>query len=310
MLLWPARQGIKYNLGLEKVGGYEIIRSEKEVKGLIKMAYRLICIDMDGTLLNEKGEVPLENQKALQEAHKKGVTIALSTGRNYRCASIFSDMIGVSGPVIAANGAQIGTREQKEPIFISVMSKESLTQFYRIAEKYPMTTYFMTDWGIISNIDLAEDHPYKVLNRSLPEDAKLRLEVVEDFYEAFERFDGEILKAICIEGKEKGKLTNLRKELEALDCYELVASWHDNVEIMNKGVSKGEGVRRLAEHLGIQQHEIMCMGDSENDLSMIKYAGLGVAMGNASDEIKAAADYVTDTNIQAGVAKAVRQWVL
>ena len=72
------------------------------------MSYQLICIDMDGTLLDTKGEVPEANKRALLAAHEKGVTIAITTGRNYHCAHIFSRMIGFSGPVIAANGAQIG----------------------------------------------------------------------------------------------------------------------------------------------------------------------------------------------------------
>ena len=274
------------------------------------MAYRLICIDMDGTLLNEKGEVPAENKKALQEAHQKGVTIALTTGRNYRCASLFLDMIGVNGPVIAANGAQIGVREDEAPIYTSIMSKEDLMKFYEIAEKYHMITYFMTEWGVISNFELPDNHPYKVLNKSLPPKAQLRLEVVENFYQAFEVFDGQILKAICIEEEESEKLASLRKELETIGCYELVASWHNNVEIMNKGVSKGEGVRRLGEYLAIPQNEIMCIGDSENDLSMIQYAGLGVAMENATAEIKKVAGYITDTNTHSGVAKAINHWVL
>lgn len=274
------------------------------------MAYRLICTDMDGTLLNEKGEVSLENQRALQEAHQKGVVVALTTGRHYRCASIFLDRLGISGPIVAANGAQIGISGKKTPIYKNVMDRRQLTRFYEIAEQYQMTTYFMAEWGMISNVALEEDHPYNVLNKTLPREARIRIEVVEDYYEAFEKFDGQILKAVCVEDVKKEKLVSLRKALGEIGGYELMASWHNNVEIMNKGVSKGEGVRRLGEYLGIKQDEIMCIGDSENDLSMIRYAGLGVAMGNATDEVKLAASYTTDTNVQDGVAKAIRRWVL
>ena len=82
------------------------------------------------------------------------------------------------------------------------------------------------------------------------------------------------------------------------------------MEVMRNGSTKGDAVRYLANYFGIDKEEVMCIGDSENDLSMIKYAGTGVAMGNASEDIKSVADYVTDTNVNDGVAKAINKFVL
>ena len=80
-----------------------------------------------------------------------------------------------------------------------------------------------------------------------------------------------------------------------------------SVEINNRGVSKGRGVKALADYYGFKREEIVCIGDNENDISMIEYAGLGVAMGNAIDEVKELADYITDTNKKNGVAKAIKK---
>lgn len=91
---------------------------------------------------------------------------------------------------------------------------------------------------------------------------------------------------------------------------EIVSSWNDNFEVMRNGSTKGDAVRYLANYFGIDKEEVMCIGDSENDLSMIKYAGTGIAMGNASEDIKSVADYVTDTNVNDGVAKAINKFVL
>lgn len=265
---------------------------------------------MDGTLLNEQGEVPLENQEALREAHAKGVIIAITTGRHYVNAATFGDLIGVQGPVIAANGAQVGVRENEKPIYTNRMSKEQLSRFYKVAEKYNLIIYFMTEWGVLTNFELPQDHHYRIHNAKMPPEGRLRFEVAEDLYEAFERFDGQIIKALCIADTEKARLADLRRNIEGMGGYEVVTSWHNNIEVMNEGVNKGEGVRRLAEYLDIPRSAIMCIGDSENDLSMIEYAGFGVAMGNALDIIKEVADYVTDTNVNAGVAKAIRRFVL
>ncbi|MFU0825856.1 MAG: hypothetical protein ACFWTK_12930 [Clostridium sp.] len=79
---------------------------------------------------------------------------------------------------------------------------------------------------------------------------------------------------------------------------------------MKKGISKGNAVKILAEFYGLKREEVICIGDGENDLSMIKYAGLGIAMGNAPDYVKKEADYITETNDEDGVAKAIEKFIL
>ncbi|MDU5414364.1 MAG: HAD-IIB family hydrolase, partial [Clostridium perfringens] len=109
------------------------------------------------------------------------------------------------------------------------------------------------------------------------------------------------------------KLNDLFKAKEELKKYEdleVVSSSPSNFEVMNKGTSKGRAVKVLADILNINREEIMCLGDSENDLSMIEFAGLGVAMGNAEEFLKEKADYITDTNENDGVAKAIEKFVL
>jgi len=91
---------------------------------------------------------------------------------------------------------------------------------------------------------------------------------------------------------------------------ELSKSWRDNLEVMDKGVSKGSAVKLLCERLGINSDEVMAIGDNENDLSMIKFAGVGVAMGNAEDMVKEQADFITSSNDEDGVALAIEKYVL
>lgn len=272
--------------------------------------YKLICIDMDGTLLDEKGQVTKQNKAALKAAYDKGVHIAITTGRIFQCASHYADLIGVSGPVITSNGAYIGIKGSEKAIYQSIMTKEALYDFYHAAKKYDMLIYFFTTWGVVSDRAFPKDHPYIALNETLPEEGRIHLKEVAHFEEAFEKYDGSFLKAICIEEKEKWKLAKLREELETYPHFEVVTSWENNIEIMSAGTSKGSGVEKLAQYLKLQREEVICIGDSENDLSMIRYAGLGVAMGNALPEVKAAAQYITTSNGESGVAKAIQKFVL
>lgn len=82
------------------------------------------------------------------------------------------------------------------------------------------------------------------------------------------------------------------------------------LDVMNKGVTKGNAIKNLAQSLGVKQEEIIAIGDNENDISMIKYAGLGVAMGNAEEKVKEVSNFITDTNDNHGVAKVIQQFML
>ena len=198
-----------------------------------------------------------------------------------------------------------------EEIYNNPLKQSDLEDFNIITKKNNLFTYVNTNWGIVSTVELPEDHVYKILNKTLPKDKQVRLEVVKDLDEAFKKYKGEILKGVCVEKEFKDKLKEAKEELIACTTdLEVVSSWDDNFEIMKKGSSKGEAVQMLAKYLGVSQEEVMCIGDSENDLSMITWAGTGVAMGNAIDSVKDVANYVTADNKHGGVAEAIRKFVL
>ncbi len=274
------------------------------------MSIKLICIDMDGTLLKDQQTVSNNNKEVIKEAVNRGIHVAITTGRVYDCAKMYSKEIGLNTPIIASNGAFIGGING-EIIYSNPLNIEELNKFYSVTKKYGLMSYLTTNFGIVSDEELPINHVYNVLNKKLPEDEKIRIEMFKDIYVAVREFDGQILKGVCIEKKHKEKLLRARKELEALNSnMEIVASWDDNFEVMQNGSSKGDAVKKLAEYFNIRREEVMCIGDSENDLSMIEYAGIGVAMGNAIEKVKLASDYVTDTNINDGVAKAIKKFVL
>lgn len=265
---------------------------------------------MDGTLLENEHNVPEENKKAIKEALDKGIHVAITTGRVYNIAKVYSDLIGLKTPIIASNGAYIGASNGEE-LYKNSMSKKEVDDFYNIAKKYSLTSYLAVKSGIVSLKELPKDNMYMKINKDLPEKQQVTLEVFESVDNIFEKYPNDILKGICIEDMDKKKLKKAREELNRLnDNLEIVASWNNNFEVMKKNSSKGFAVKKLGEIMNVSRENIMCIGDSENDLSMIRYAGIGVAMGNAIDYIKGEADYVTDSNVNLGVAKAIRKYAL
>ena len=280
----------------------------------MKNNIKLICIDMDGTLLNSNHEVSERNKEALKKAKELGVNIAISTGRLFCSARYYSDMIGINTAVIASNGAYIKTNYEDKPLLENPMPKDIVIEIYNIVKKHGLSVNFNSWDTLIREYPVPETHAYYVMNKFLPEEKKVKFIIDSNsFVNTLENFEGNILKGIVIEEKEnKDHLWAAKKELKDIfgDKLHIVSSGNNNFEIMIGSSSKGNAVAKLAKSLNLLPEEVMCIGDSENDLSMIEFAGLGVAMGNGLDLLKDAADYITDTNNNDGVAKAIENFVL
>lgn len=273
------------------------------------MTIKLICIDMDGTLLKNEHEVSQEDQCAIKHAVEQGVHVAITTGRVYDCAKLYADQIGLTTPIIASNGAFIGGLEG-ETIYCNPLEVEDIRYFLEKTTEKGLLSYLTANFGIISTVELPETNIYKILNKTLKPEQQIRFEQLESIDEILVKYPNEVLKGVCL--ADDATLLNQVKEEIKSHCphLEVVSSWKNNFEVMKKGSSKGEAVKQLAEFYHLTPSEVMCIGDSENDLSMIQFAGIGVAMGNAIDLVKEAADFVTRSNEDAGVAHAIDLYVL
>lgn len=274
---------------------------------------KLICIDMDGTLLNSNHEISERNKETLRQAKKLGVNIAITTGRLFGSARYYSNLIGIENtPVIASNGAYIKTNYEDIPILENSIPKEIAIEIYKIIKKHNLKINFNSWDTLMREDEVPDDHAYTIMNKQLPEDKKVKFIINSDFISAIENFDGKILKGIVIERENLDNLWAAKDELKEIfgDKLHVVSSGTDNIEIMIGTTSKGNAVAHLADILNVNAEEVMCIGDSENDISMLKFAGIGIAMGNGLQMVKDIADYITDTNDNDGVAKAVEHFVL
>lgn len=274
---------------------------------------KLICIDMDGTLLNSNHEISERNKEVLKKAYNSGVKIAITTGRLFCSARYYADLIGIDLPVIGSNGAYIKHKYDDMAILENEIPKDVAIEIYNIVKKHGLTINFNSWDTLIREDEVPANHAYSIMNKDLPDDKKVKFIINGNVIETINNFDGKILKGIVIEESEnKDNLWAAKDELKETfgDKLHVVSSGTDNFEVMIGITSKGNAVAHLADTLNIHPEEVMCIGDSENDISMLKFAGIGVAMGNGLQMVKDIADYVTDTNNNDGVAKAIEMFVL
>ncbi|MGX4764650.1 Cof-type HAD-IIB family hydrolase [Bacillus mojavensis] len=239
---------------------------------------KLIAIDMDGTLLNDEQLISDENRKAIREAEDKGVYVVISTGRTLMTCRELAESLELSSFLITANGSEIWD-----------------SNFNLVERKLLHTDHIKMMWDLRNkhNTNFWASTVNKVWRGEFPENITDH----EWLKFGFDIEDDDIRNEV---------LAELRKNKE----LEITNSSPTNIEVNALGINKAAALAKVSEKLGFTMEHVMAMGDSLNDIAMIKESGLGIAMGNAQDIVKETADWITDTNIEDGVAKAIRHWVL
>jgi Cof subfamily protein (haloacid dehalogenase superfamily) len=277
------------------------------------MKYKLLCIDMDGTLLNRKKIVSEYTKNAIRKAHELGVHVVIATGRVYNNAAFYSNLIGVKSPVIASNGAIIKEKTEDKVIYKNKLGAYNLKKIIDICEKHKLKVNLNTHNSIICSSRFVYIITKYLFLKSMinAEDGKMNIKYMstDKLLKYIEKNDEDIIKCEIININEQ-KLNGSKEDFKKVKTLEIVSSSKKNIEITSSCVSKGQAVEALAKYYNIKRDEIITIGDSQNDLSMIEYAGLGVAMGNGTELVKSKADYITDTNDNDGVAKVIDKFIL
>ncbi|WP_027631667.1 sugar-phosphatase [Clostridium hydrogeniformans] len=265
--------------------------------------YKLIALDMDGTTLNSEHLISDRTKHAIKKARENGVKVVLATGRPMAGIKKYLselDMMEEGDFAITYNGALVQNTYSKEVVSKTCLKKNHLMELYKISKHLNINIHAFTKDGCIT----PKMSKYTELEGAINE---IPVEVVK--YEELDE-DTDILKIMMIDEPEKlDKAINELPE-ELYSKYTIVQSAPYFLEFLDNRVNKGEGVKNLAQSLNISKEQVICIGDAGNDLHMIEYAGLGVAMGNAFDELKSCADYITKTNDEDGVAHVIEKFVL
>ena len=271
------------------------------------LKYKMLVTDMDYTLLNKEKKVSDRNREALRRAMEKGVHMVVATGRIYTSARIYARLLGLDTPIIASNGALI--KDASKTIFRDILSQDTVREMLRLCHKYGVYCHFFTENTIYSEKLINVSLRYTEWNKYMGEEDQVKIRIVDDGEEIIEAAKSEVLKAVVFDDDDE-KIQKLRDGIMETGIVSVSQSMKHNLEVMNKGVTKGNAVRILAQLYGINREEVIAIGDNENDISMIEYAGLGIAMGNAEECLKRAADHVTGDYQEDGVAEAIEKFIL
>ena len=239
---------------------------------------KLVALDMDGTLLNKKGQISDANRQAIKEAQEKGIAVVLSTGRSFHTSREHAESLELTSYLVTVNGSEIWD-DKRQLVERNLVNSELIQWMWELTQQHQ--TKF---WAISTE---------RSWHNEMPED----LHSIEWLKFGF-TIDDDATREL------------IKHELEAKGEFELTNSTLKNIEVNPLGINKAKGLSMVCSRLGIEMKNVMAVGDSMNDLMMIKEAGIGVAMGNAQDIVKESADWITSTNEEDGVAKAIYKWVL
>lgn len=266
--------------------------------------YKLVAIDMDGTLLNSDKKVSERNRQAIKEATDKGAMVVISTGRGFAGIEKYLDDLGLNKNgqyALTMNGGAAYDCFTKKNITRIGLEHSDTLKVYNMNKKLGLKIQVYT----LDKCLALEENEFTRFEREL---IGTDIKILEEFNDIHKHND--IMKVILLEEPSvlDEKMKNIPSEIK--EQYNFVKSLPMSLEVLNKNCNKGLGLKELIKTLGLKKEEVMAIGDEENDYEMIQFAGLGVAMGNANEKIKGIANYITDTNDNDGVAKVIEKFIL
>jgi len=246
---------------------------------MTKPAYRLLALDMDGTLLDGRERISPANAEWVRRAAEAGVIVCLSTGRSIFRTLPYAEELGLDAPIITANGGEVWRRPHVLHRRIC-LPWETVERLYRLARSRDVWFWAYSTEGLYNKEHWTED------------------------------IAGQEWLKFGIHTEDDGLRRALWDEIASWGGLELSNSSPLNLEVNPAGVSKAAALEEVCRLVGVSMAETVAVGDSLNDLAAIRAAGLGVAVGNAQEAGKRAADAVTASNEEDGVALVIRRYIL
>ncbi len=259
------------------------------------MGIKLIAIDIDGTLITPDKRITPRVREILRCVEDKGIMVSLVTGRLYPTCKRYALELGLSGPCVIYQGAMIIDHRTDNVLYELRIPKDKALRVIRYSRKHNLAlNVYMDQFTFYTE----KPNQYSILDAQLNE---VELQVVKDLEEIVVN---DPLKLMFVDDPEiisklEEKFSNLDDELIAL------TSLPQFLEIVNKNATKASALKWIADRFNIKREEVMAIGDSHNDIPMLEWAGIGVAMENADEKVKSHADFVTLSNTEDGVAYAI-----
>lgn len=287
--------------------------------------YKLIAIDLDGTLLNSYGEITNKTKRVLKETMKKGIEVILASGRTVDSIKTIADEVDIKKYIIAGNGSIVYDLEKNNVIYEKYISKIKALNIIKICEENSITYSIYTNKTIVANALKYNILYYYKTNLNKEPNKKTSITIVQDIYDYVKNMQDEKVMKIFICDNNKSVFNSIQKKLEEISDVEVLDVSHMSrkiitngteevpieyfyTEITEKDVDKWVSLEFLLDKLNISKNEVIAIGDNANDKKMIETSGLGIAMKGCTPKIAEIADYISDfDNDHDGVAKIIEK---
>ena len=270
---------------------------------------RLVAADMDGTLLNKNRKVTEYTQKVIKKAAGQGIYFIPATGRAVNALPPELKAMDEIQYGIFSNGATIYDLKEKKILYKNHFEFERVLELLDFLKQFDlMSSVILGGQSYASRTEMENIDYYEldVNTKAIVQGSR----VCVDDLEAFIRKQGQTIEKITVLFKTMEEWQRTWNALEKIGDIQFASSLPKNIEISKKGCNKGDGLSHLAQILKVEKQEIMSCGDADNDREMLENSGLAVAMENGLDSMKAIADYITVSNDEDGVAKAMEKFAL
>lgn len=286
--------------------------------------YKLIAIDLDGTLLNSNGVVTQETKETLQKIISKNINIVLASGRMIDSMKTFANEIGCNKYLIAGNGSIIYDIEKDEIIYKNFLSKEKVLDVIKICEENSIYYNIYTDKEILATALKYNVLYYNKENLNREEKDRTKINIVSNMYEYVQNLENENLLKMTICDEDKLIFNSIIRKIRQIKGIDVLDVGHMSRKIITQGteefeisyaytevsaqnVDKWEAIKYILEQDELTQEEVIAIGDNINDKIMIQNAGLGIAMKDSSPVVKEVANIVTKySNNEDGVANELK----
>ena len=273
------------------------------------MSYKLIAVDLDGTLLNDEKQISKKNIEYISKAIEKGVKFVLCSGRVPYALRFYADKIPANQPLICCNGCVV-VNENKDIIFEKGISKENAIKVIKILNEKNTPYHFYNGKALCTESLERATSFIKYFNSRVEKKYQMETRILPDAID-FVNKNCSVLDKIVVVDNDLENLSRIRLKIQSELPLEVTKSEKNNLEIMESGTGKGLGLKILADYYNIKIEECIAIGNDENDNSMIELAGLGVAVSNANEKTKSIANYTTkmDNNNDA-IAEVIEKFIL
>ena len=274
---------------------------------MVTVSYKLLALDLDGTLLNSKGEILKSSKKGIKAAQQMGVKVVLVTGRHHVAARPYHYELGLDTPAICCNGACIMDYSQPEPVYSHPLSRDQARHIIHIARERNLRILMYVEDAM--TFEVMEPHMERLCNWANRQPAIVRPKIkqIDDALRVMASSKA-IHKFVLFHPNQDHFLAAYQYIL-SLDEFSCERSWVDRMDISNSGNSKGSTLSMLAEQWGIEREDIIAVGDNDNDISMIQFAGLGVAMEHCSEPMKSHANLFIGSNDEDSIADLIETYI-